>query len=64
VHVLYYISALRTEHVRFTGLNVGWRVTAIRGPGNEIWKIQSTKEGGFRGRGTGLINKTKNIYES
>jgi hypothetical protein len=37
----------------------------LKSLGNEIWTIQSVKEGGFRGRGKGLINKTKqkNTYE-
>jgi len=70
VHVLYYTYALQTEHAGNSGAFVSRdsmltdELLLLKSLGNEIWKIQSTKEGGFRGRGKGLINKTKqkNIY--
>ena len=68
--MLYYTYALQTEHAGNSGAFVSRdsmltdELLLLKSLGNEIWKIQSTKEGGFRGRGKGLINKTKqkNIY--
>lgn len=36
----------------------------LKSIGNEIWKKQSTKEGGLRGRGTGLMYKTKKYMKA
>ena len=68
VRVLYYTCALQTERAGNSGAFVSRdsmltdELLLLKSLGNEIWKIQSTKEGGFTGRGKGLINKTKKIY--
>jgi hypothetical protein len=36
----------------------------LKSMGNEIWKIQSTKDGSLKGRGTGLMNKTKKYIKA